>query len=149
MRVPEPGFNDFRWFQSTSGGTIFTTFQYNMWILSKMVEPRFCETLQCFHHILGDATLPEGTEKQKMTPSEIRFILAMTKTAPTWIFQYFMSNFCTILGNISQLIQASVSDTQKCKKFNRPSLSRRPYPGRITEEGGTSSPEATIDTTLS
>ena len=108
-----------------------------MLILSKMVEPRFCETLQCFHHILGDATLPEGTEKQKMAPSEIRFILAMTKTSPTLIFQYFMSNFGTILGNISQLIQASVSGTQKYKKGNRPLLSRRPYLGRITEEGGT------------
>ena len=140
MRVPEPGFNDFRWFQSTSGGTIFTTFQYNMWILSKMVEPRFCETLQCFHHILGDATLPEGTEKQKMTPSEIRFILDMTKTSPTLIFQCFMSNSGTILGNISQIIQVSVSSTQKYTKDKSHSLSRQGYPGCITEEGGTGRP---------
>ena len=41
----------------------------------------------------------------------------MTKTDPTLIFQYFMSNCGTILGNISQIIQVSVSDTQKSKKF--------------------------------
>ena len=81
-----------------------------------MLEPRFCDALLCFHHIFGDVTLPEGTIKQKSKPSEISVILAMSKTSPGLIFQYFMSNFGTVLGNISQLIQASVSDTKKCKK---------------------------------
>ena len=116
------------------GGDIFTIV-YRILYLWKMLEPRFCETLQCFHHMLGDMTLPEGTIKQKSKPSELSLILAMTKTDPTRIFQHLTSKFDTIWGNISQLIQASVSSTQKCKKFESRSLARRRYPGRITEEG--------------
>ena len=76
----------------------------------------------------------------KTDPTLIRksvLILDMTRTDPTLIFQYCMSNVGTIWGNISRLIQVSVSDTQKCKKFKWHLLSRRPYPGHITEEGGT------------
>ena len=73
-----------------------------------MVEPRFCETLQCFHHILGDVTLPESTTKQKTKPLEISCILAM-KTRSTRIFQYMylIFDFGTISGSIPQLIEAS------------------------------------------
>ena len=45
------------------------------------MEPRFCETLQCFHQILGDMTFPESIIKQKAKPSEISIILAITKHA--------------------------------------------------------------------
>ena len=101
------------------------------------MEPRFCETLQCFHHILGDMTLPESIIKQKAKPSEISLILAMSKSGPGLIFQDFMCNLGTISEHISQLIQASFSSTQKCKKSKSRLLCRRAYPGHITEEGGT------------
>ena len=51
-----------------------------------MVEPRFCETLQCFHHILGDMTLPEGTKKQKSKPSEISVNFGYDKNKPNTDF---------------------------------------------------------------
>ena len=63
-----------------------------MYLLTKVtdlfetVEPRFCETLQCFHHILRDMTLPESIIKQKTKPSEISITLAMNKTCPSRIF---------------------------------------------------------------
>ena len=101
------------------------------------MEPRFCETLQCCHHILGHMTLPESIIQQKAKPSEISVILAMSKTGPSRIFQDLMSSLGTISDNISQLFQASFSSTQKWKKFKSHLLSRRGYPGRITEEGGT------------
>ena len=103
-----------------------------------MVEPPFRETLHCFHHILGG--YDPSRMHQKAKPSELSVILAMTKTSPTRIFQYLMSNFCTILGNISQIIQVSVSSTPKYKKSEWRAVFRWGYPGRITEEGGTSSP---------
>ena len=84
------------------GITIFSTFSDNLWISWKTVEPRFCENLQCFHHILEDMTLPESIIKQKAKPSEISVILAMSKTGPRLIFQDFMSTLGTISGNISQ-----------------------------------------------
>ena len=101
------------------------------------MEPRFCETLQCFHHILKDMTLPESMIKQKAKPSKISVILAMSKTGPRRIFQDFMCNLGTISEHISQLIQASFSSTQKCKKSKSRSLCRAAYPRHITEEGGT------------
>ena len=48
-----------------------------------MVEPRFCENLECFHQILGDATLPEGTIKQKSKPPEISIIFGYDKNTPS------------------------------------------------------------------
>ena len=88
------------------GGAICTIFSQQMKNYWKTAEPRFCETLQCFHHIVGDMTLPESTIKQKAKPSKVSVILAMSKTGPRRIFQDFMSNLGTISGNISQLIQA-------------------------------------------
>ena len=100
----------------------------------------FCETLHGFHRIFSVMTLPESIIKQKAKPSEISFILAMSKTGPRRIFQDLMYNFGTISEHISQLIQASFSSTQKCKKFKSRLLCRRGYPGHITEEGGTRHP---------
>ena len=60
----------------------------------------------------------------------------MTKTALGLILEKIICNFGTISEHISQLFQASFSSTQKCKKIKRQLLSRRGYPGRITEEGG-------------
>ena len=119
------------------GGAISSTFLQKLRIHWKTAEPRFCETLQCFHHILGDMTLPESTIKQKPKPSEISLILSMTKRVPGRIFQDFKSSFGTISEHISQLFQASFSSTQKCKKSERQVLARGGYPRRITEEGGT------------
>ena len=58
-----------------------------------MVEPRFCETLQCFHHILGDATLPEGTIKQKSKPSEMSVNFGYDKNKPNTDFPIFHVQF--------------------------------------------------------
>jgi hypothetical protein len=82
-------------------------------------------------------TLPESIIKQKAKPSKISVILAMSKTGPRRIFQDFMCNLGTISEHISQLIQASFSSTQKCKKFKWRVLCRAGHPGHITEEGGT------------
>ena len=63
-----------------------------------MVEPRFCETLQCFHHILGDMALPEGTKKQKSKPSEISVNFGYDKNRPNTDFPifyvHFLHHFC-------------------------------------------------------
>ena len=54
-----------------------------------MVDPRFCETLQCFHHIWGDMTLPEGTKKQKSKPSEMSVNFGYDKNRPNTDFPIF------------------------------------------------------------
>ena len=63
-----------------------------------MVEPRFCETLQCFHHILGDMTLPEGTKKQKSKPSEISVSFGYDKNRPNTDFPIFYVHFLHHFG---------------------------------------------------
>ena len=57
------------------------------------MEPRFCETLQCFHHILGDMTLPESTKKQKSKPSEISVNFGYDKNKPNMDFPIFHVQF--------------------------------------------------------
>ena len=118
-------------------GVVFSTFSDNLWISWKTAEPRFCETLQCFHHILGDMTFPESIIKQKTDPSGTSVILGMNKTGPSRFFQDFGCNVGTISESISQLFHESFSSTQKCKEGKWRSLARGGYPGRIKEEGGT------------
>ena len=102
------------------------------------MEPQFCETPQCFHEILGDVTLPGSTKKQKSKPLEICVIWAMRKAHPTWNFKDLIFNPGTILTNISQLIQASFSSTQKDKIFKSHSLCWRCLPRTHHGRGGTS-----------
>ena len=72
---------------------IFMIFLRNCLDLIEMVEPRFCETLQCFHHILGDMTLPGGTKKQKSKPSEISVNFDYDKNKPNMDFPIFHVQF--------------------------------------------------------
>ena len=104
-----------------------------------MVEPRFCETLQCFHHIFWDMTLPEGTKKQKSKPSEISVNFGYDKNRPNTDFPIFYIQFCHNFGEHFSNNSGVGFRHSKSKKSKWPSLSRRPYPGRITEEGGTRS----------
>ena len=90
----------------------------------------------CFHRIFRDMTLPESIRNKKTAPYEISCILTMPKRVPGLIFWDVRSSLGTISDHISQLFQASFSSTQNRNKLKSHLLSRRGYPGHITEEGG-------------